>query len=119
MEFATCFIADSPNRGLGLLSVGGIYDWDILGRPITLMLLEAVFFCGLVILIDQYKRCHSLPWPLHRLPELVITAMAWLQRWRRTGKGGPDDQEGYRGVEQDASDPNIEMTQQEVLASSQ
>jgi hypothetical protein len=105
----------ATSEGLEVLAVGGIYDWEVLGRPITLLLLEAVFFCGLVILIDQYKRQGSCPWPLHRLPELVTGTKAQIQRWRGRGKGGgADEREGYQGVQQDAADPNIEMTQREV-----
>jgi len=101
-----------PSQGLGLLSVGGIYSWGILGRPIMLMILEAAFFCCLVILLDQYKRRQSLPWPLHRVPAVAMLVRAWVQRWQRRVRGGSSGQEGYHAVQED---PDIEMTRQEVL----
>ena len=91
--------------------MAGIYSWGILGRPLTLMLLEAKFFSSLVILIDQYQRQRSLPWPLHRVPEALVMAQARFQRWRRRRRGGLKEQEGYHGVQED---PDIEMTHQEV-----
>jgi hypothetical protein len=105
--------AGPPSQGLGMLSVGGIYSWGILGRPITLMTLEALFFCCLVVLVDQYKQGHSLPWPLHRLPEALVLARARVQMWWRRIRGSGSEQEGYHGVQED---PNIEMTHQEVLS---
>ena len=87
------------------------FAWTILGRPLMFMLLEAKFFSVIVILADQYKRTQSLPWPLHRLPQL--SAMAWdrlSKLWAL--KARTPVSEVPSSEEEQGSDQSLEMTQQ-------
>ena len=97
-------------------SAGSVFKWDVLGRPLTLLLLETFALCLLTLLTDQYTRTATLPWPLQRVPDACrMWAVAHLRRARSlveailARRRKADSSGGYRRVDVVEAEVDLEV----------